>query len=183
MSAAALQNVDGASSMSDSSGPVVCSSAGRVTNLYHIRHTAKDYKTGKDYGERPPLLIPPTLSRALDAWADRWRAELSPAHDYFFTQKNGQPFSAESLYQTFSNTAWRLSGKKTNPHLIRDMVVTHLRSGDASERELEALAIYMGHSLTTQKTSYDRRTKAEKVAPAVALLQRMNNDATEVQKH
>ena len=177
MSAAALQNVGGTSSAPERGEAAMCATAAGATNLYHIRHTAKDYKTGKDYGERPPLLIPPTLSQALDAWADQWRAELAPAHDYFFTQKNGRPFSAESLYQTFSNTAWRLSGKKTNPHLIRDMVVTHLRSGDASERELEALAIYMGHSLTTQKTSYDRRTKAEKVAPAVTLLQRMNDDA------
>ena len=54
------------------------------------------------------------------------------------------------------------------------MVVTHLRGTDASEKELEALAIFMGHSVQTQKTSYDKRTKAQKVAPAVLLLQNLN---------
>ena len=54
------------------------------------------------------------------------------------------------------------------------MIVTHLRSTDASERELEALAIYMGHSLQQQKGSYDRRSKEQKVAPAVDLLRCIN---------
>jgi hypothetical protein len=44
----------------------------------------------------------------------------------------------------------RLTGKRTTPHLVRDMIVTHLRGGDASEKELEALAIYMGHSIAMQ---------------------------------
>ncbi len=54
------------------------------------------------------------------------------------------------------------------------MVVTHLRSGDASERELEALAIFMGHSMQMQRESYDRRTKAQKVEPAVGLLHKVS---------
>ena len=57
------------------------------------------------------------------------------------------------------------------------MIVTYLRSGDASERELEALAIYMGHSIQMQRDSYDRRTKAQKVEPAVELLQLVNTNA------
>lgn len=54
------------------------------------------------------------------------------------------------------------------------MIVTHVRQSDASEKELEALAFYMGHSITMQRNSYDRRTMQEKVAPAVVLLQTMN---------
>ena len=50
----------------------------------------------------------------------------------------------------------RITGKKTNPHLVRDSIVTYLRSSGASERELEALAIYMGHSLDMQRGTYDR---------------------------
>jgi hypothetical protein len=68
----------------------------------------------------------------------------------------------------------RLTGKRTNPHLVRDMIVTHLRRTNASEKELEALAIYMGHSLAMQKGSYDRRTISEKVEPAVSLLSSLN---------
>ena len=46
--------------------------------------------------------------------------------------------------------------------------MTHVRrKGDASEKELEALALYMGHSIGMQRSSYDRRTIEEKVAPAV----------------
>ena len=52
--------------------------------------------------------------------------------------------------------ACRITGKKTNPHLVRDSIVTYLRSTGASERELEALAIYMGHSLEMQRGTYDR---------------------------
>jgi hypothetical protein len=38
----------------------------------------------------------------------------------------------------------RLTGKKTNPHLIRDMVITHVRGeGLATDAELEALSLYM----------------------------------------
>ena len=148
--------------------------AGGGEENFWIKHTAADYKTGKDYGDRPPMMISPALSPILAAWADEWRAELEPRHDFFFTQKNGAPFSATSLGQMFSNSAYRLTGRKTNPHMVRDMIVTHLRSSDASERELEALAIFMGHSLATQKDSYDRRSKAEKVAPAVSLLESTN---------
>ena len=61
-----------------------------------------------------------------------------------------------------------------NPHLVRDMIVTHLRGTDASEKELEALAIYMGHSLAMQKGSYDKRSKEQKVAPAVDLLKSLS---------
>ena len=51
-----------------------------------------------------------------------------------FVLKNGQPLSTGSLYSMFSKTAYRITGKKTNPHLVRDMVVTHLRGSDASEQ-------------------------------------------------
>jgi hypothetical protein len=36
---------------------------------------------------------------------------------------------------------------------------------------MEALALYMGHSVAMQRASYDRRSKAQKVTPAVKLLQ------------
>ena len=57
------------------------------------------------------------------------------------------------------DTACRITGKKTNPHLVRDSIVTYLRGSGASERELEALAIYMGHSLDMQRGTYDRCVK------------------------
>lgn len=73
--------------------------------------------------------------------------------------------------QIVSRAIFRLTGKKTNPHLLRDSVVTHIRGQDVSEKKLEALALFMGHSLATQKSSYDRRTLEEKIAPATELIQ------------
>lgn len=32
------------------------------------------------------------------------------------------------MHKIFYTSAFRISGKKTNPHLVRDMVVTYLRS-------------------------------------------------------
>jgi hypothetical protein len=55
------------------------------------------------------------------------------------------------------------------------MIVTHVReSSSASEQQLEALALFMGHSIQMQRTSYDRRTLTKKIAPAVDLLRSVN---------
>lgn len=84
------------------------------------------------------------------------------------------------------------------------MIVTHIRkNSDASEKELEALALFMGHSvsmvstansdmyyyirriadnsMTTtisnshiqQRESYDRRTLEQKIEPAIQIMQQM----------
>jgi hypothetical protein len=115
-------------------------------------------QTGKDYGERPPLMIAPALSPALHEWSERWRQELAPQHDFFFTQKvwygrkmysqflaggpwltlvgctqNGKPLTDQALYSLFSSAAYRCTGKKTNPHLVRQnfTCVTLLDATDA----------------------------------------------------
>ena len=80
----------------------------------------------------------------------------------------------DSIYQTVARACYEKTGKRTNPHLIRDMIVTHVSETDASEKELEALALYTGHSIQMQRTSYDRRTLNQKVAPAVSLLQSLS---------
>jgi hypothetical protein len=60
-----------------------------------------------------------------------------------------------------------------NPHLTRDLVVTHLRAQGTGEPEMEALAVYMGHSVRQQRETYDRRTRAQRAAPAVELMSRL----------
>jgi hypothetical protein len=55
-------------------------------------------------------------------------AELNPSHDFLFTMKNGKPLDDKSLYKLFWTAAYRITGKKTNPHLVRDSIVTFLRS-------------------------------------------------------
>lgn len=52
--------------------------------------------------------------------------------------------------------------------------MTHVRDSDASEnKELEALALYMGHSISMQRSSYDIRTMQQKVL-TVELLRSIN---------
>lgn len=137
---------------------------------YVIRHGPADYKTGRAYGERAPLYISTTINPELEAYINTYRSALQPKHEYLFTQANGQPLTDKSLYKLFWTTSFRISGKRLTPHMVRDVVITHLRGTDASERELEALAIYMGHSVSIQKSTYDRRSQQEKVQPAVNLL-------------
>ena len=145
-------------------------------DIYVIRHKPEDYKTGKAYGERAPLYISSSLTRPLDEFIGCYRAALGPDHDFLFTQSNGSPLTDKSLYKVFWTTSYRLTGKRLTPHYVRDIVVTHLRSQEnASERDLEALAIYMGHSVTIQKSTYDRRSLSEKVQPAVKLLESLQS--------
>ena len=139
-----------------------------------IKHGPEDYKTGGNYGERPPMVISPTYYSALEEWITRRRSQLRPSHNFLFTARNGNPLTDVGVHRVMTSTSYRLTGQRVNPHLIRDMIITHLRGTDASERQLEALAIYMGHSLATQKGTYDRRSQAEKVAPAVELLTELN---------
>ena len=63
----------------------------------------------------------------LEAFLGRWRAFLQPKHALLFSQLNGAPLTVQGVYKVFQTSAFRISGKKTNPHLVRDMVVTHLR--------------------------------------------------------
>ena len=143
--------------------------------VWTIKHGPDDYKTGKTYGDRPPLVLSPELVPAIDDFLERWRPCLMPKSDHLFVQpRTGNPLTQDSVYQIVARSCYKYSGKRTNPHLLRDMIVTHVRESDASEKQLEALALYMGHSIQMQRTSYDRRTLTRKVAPAVELLQSVN---------
>jgi hypothetical protein len=147
----------------------------REETRWIIKHGPKDYKTGGTYGDRPPLVLNPELTVHIDDFLERWRPCLQPTGPHVFVQpRTGKCFTQDSIYATVCRCCFRYTGKRTNPHLLRDMIVTHVRQSYASEKELEALALYMGHSITMQRNSYDRRTMQEKVAPAVVLLQTMN---------
>ncbi len=153
------------------------------TGEWMVRHGPDDYKTGSAYGERPALVIDQRVYPALEAWLSTHRARLAPAHDFCFTRPNGSPWTVSELSRTFSRTALRITGQKTNPHLIRDMIVTHVRAqGVASDAELEALAALMGHSPAMQKSTYDRRTAQDKVNPAVGLMSTINRAKTPKQE-
>lgn len=152
------------------------------SSMWVIKHTAEDYKTGSTYGERPPLPLTEALTPEIDDFLERWRPTLlhqpsdgTPSSYLFLQPRTGNPLTANSVYQIVSRCCYKYKQKKTNPHLLRDMIVTHVRTNaDASEKELEALALFMGHSITMQRDSYDRRTLEQKVSPAIKLMQNMN---------
>jgi integrase len=151
----------------------------QTENTWVIKHGPGDYKTGGSYGDRPPLVLPAYLTPSIDDWIEHYRPLLHPSTDALFVQaRTGLPMSSDSLHNLVSKTIFQYSGKKTNPHLLRDMVVTHVRDGTATEKELEALALYMGHSIAMQRSSYDRRTLQQKVAPAVNLLLSLSQPMT-----
>lgn len=158
------------------------------SSMWVIKHTAEDYKTGSTYGERPPLPLTEALTPEIDDFLERWRpallrqpsdgsASTSTPSSYLFLQpRTGNPLTANSVYQIVSRCCYKYKQKKTNPHLLRDMIVTHVRkNADASEKELEALALFMGHSISMQRDSYDRRTLDQKVSPAIKLMQNVNS--------
>ena len=146
-------------------------------NTWEVKHGREDYKTGNTYGDRPPLGLSAALTSAIDDYLKYWRPYLKPSSDHFFVgPQTGKPLTVESVRYLVGKACFDHTGKKTNPHLLRDMIVTHVRdSPDVSERDLEALALFMGHSVSMQKSSYDRRTLDQKVAPAVSLLQNINS--------
>jgi hypothetical protein len=164
------------------------------SSMWIIKHTADDYKTGATYGERPSLPLTVSLTHEIDDFIERWRPSLlrtsssssssapttsssSPSH-LFLQPRTGNPLTANSVYQIVSRCCYKYKQKKTNPHLLRDMIVTHIRqNSDASEKELEALALFMGHSIQMQRNSYDRRTLGQKVSPAIKLMHDMNDAA------
>ncbi len=90
---------------------------------------------------------------------------------------NGKPLTSESLYQLFRHAIYRASanlfgeGKVTNPHLLREMLVTYCYERGASESEMDGLALGMKHSRRTQREIYDRRSQLQKVEPALEMME------------
>lgn len=148
----------------------------RENDQWFVKHGPDDYKTGKAYGERPPMGLAAELTPALDEFVERWRPVLRPSTEFLFVQaRTGNPLSIDSVFDRVTRCCFKYTGKPTNPHLLRSMIITHVREeSNASEKELEALALFMGHSIQMQRSSYDKRTLQKKIAPAVELIQSVN---------
>jgi hypothetical protein len=145
------------------------------SGCWMVKHGPGDYKTGKHYGERPAMQLAEELTPAIDDFVERWRPSLKPSTEALLVQsKTGKPMTSNSVFKRVVRCCFKYTGKSVNPHLLRDIIVTHVRETEASEKELEALALYMGHSIQMQRSSYDRRTLSNKVAPAVQLMKSVN---------
>ena len=72
-----------------------------------IRHGPAHYKTGKAYGERPPMLLAPHIYPELEAFLEKWRSELKPEHNFLFSTANGRPLTGVALYKLFYTSCYR----------------------------------------------------------------------------
>lgn len=128
-----------------------------------------DYKTDQTYGNSfkkiPDLLVP-----YLEKWLEQYRTVFNPTHNYVFTQENGKPFTKASNFSAIiRHAAYRLTGQLLHSHLIRHMLVTHLKRLKVSKDLQESVALSMHHSGATQD-SYDQRSCFEKELPAQQLM-------------
>lgn len=130
-----------------------------------------DYKTGKVYGEQISE-VPEIIYPELEEWLNKWRLAFNPKHNFVFSRGNGKPMNEESIYTLFTSMMCRLTGKRTNPHLVRAMAITHFQRSGATDAEMEALALAMKHSREMQREVYDKRTQQEKIAPALNMMLR-----------
>ena len=80
-----------------------------------IRHGPGHYKTGKAYGERPPMVIAPHIYPELEAFLEEWRVELHPGHDFVFSKADGQPLTVAALYKLFTTSCYRYSWRLQEP--------------------------------------------------------------------
>lgn len=128
-----------------------------------------DYKTVKTYGDSmrqiPALLVP-----YLEDWLTKWRAVFHPTHDYVFTQENGKPYAKASNFSSIiRHAAHRLTGQLLHSHLIRHMLVTHLKRLKIAPDLQQNVALAMRHSTEAQE-DYDQRSLLEQVLPAQELM-------------
>ncbi len=56
----------------------------------------------------------------LEAFLNRWRAELAPTHSFVFTARNGAPLTMQGVHRIFTSTSYRLASPR-KPSLIRQV--------------------------------------------------------------
>ena len=96
----------------------------------------------------------------LEAFLGHWRHFLQPQHGLLFSQLNGAPMTAQAVYKAFQTSAFRISGKKTNPHLVRDMVVTYLRWEPSLRNAGPRRQLQISSCFTSDPSSEQSRYKA-----------------------
>lgn len=48
------------------------------------------------------------LQMQLEAFLERWRAELKPSHSFVFTMRNGAPMTVQGVHRLFVSACYRL---------------------------------------------------------------------------
>ena len=75
---------------------------GTLAGRWVIRHGPDDYKTGKQYGERPLLVLPSFLYPELEAFLATWRQHLKPQHlGLFCRESDGGQYTTGGVTSLF----------------------------------------------------------------------------------
>ena len=54
------------------------------------------------------MLLTCSLCLQLEAFLERWRAELKPSHSFVFTMRYGAPMTAQGVHRLFVSACYRL---------------------------------------------------------------------------
>ena len=97
-------------------------------------------------------------------------------HDWsyvFLKPDVGNPFGDSEYSRAFEVPAHRLIGKRTSPHTMRYIWATWGFQVGLNDRELEALAYCMGHTVEVLRKLYERCTPEEKRRPVEEAINRL----------
>ena len=101
-------------------------------------------------------------------------AEATHDWSYLFLQPDvGNRFGASEYSLSFEVPAYRLIGKRTSPHTMRYIWATWGFQVGLNDRELEALAYCMGHTVAVLRALYERCTAQEKRQPVEQAISRL----------
>ncbi|MBD2105327.1 site-specific integrase [Leptolyngbya sp. FACHB-261] len=125
--------------------------------------------------------LPPILGSALDEWLYRgyqdgegnwhgWR-EAFPPSDFVFPQLTGKQMQVNGVTGIFQRSAFNKTGKKLNPHLIRNICASYYND-KASDAEQRSLCSGMRHSLKTHRDKYTKAKAWERSRLGIELLQK-----------
>ena len=152
--------------------------------MWYIHLLPEDYKTGKAYkewwGQVPNVTFKDGKSfyQYIELWLTKYRSCLQPNHDFFFTRfTNKTPQKSHNINSIIKTIFLKFTVKPVTPKELRKMYVTYLKDTGASEAELEAAATWMHHSRYMQKMVYDAQEQQAKLAPIMALNERILTQA------
>ena len=101
-------------------------------------------------------------------------AEATHDWSYLFLQPDvGNRFGDSEYSLSFEVPAYRLIGKRTSPHTMRYIWATWGFQVGLNDRELEALAYCMGHTVAVLRALYERCTAQEKRQPVEQAISRL----------
>jgi len=131
------------------------------------------YKTGDTHGESwIPL---PNVEFAdgkrlyayIDSWRIKYRSELKPKHNRFFTRHNGTTVTAQSFWETCTSIFGRHTGVPVSPKELRPSLVTYANAVGVSDSVRRSIAVAMHHTERMQESAYNMLDQVNKVNPAV----------------